>query len=204
MMSVLKTVGKGILYILGLPFFLLALVGMGIVGIFGLIFMFFKSIILFFTGRSLDDALPEDKLAKQIKETRAAQMEQPAFANNPYAQPQAAPQQQYQPQPQPQPQQMTIEEAVFGPQQQEHIPFEDEIKDEPVEEERSSDEIFESIFGNEHKEDDYTSVNIETEKADDEPIGEYVPNKSNQRIVADDSEEEDNSATNIYFGGDDD
>ena len=108
------------------------------------------------------------------------------------------------PQPQPQPQQMTIEEAVFGPQQQEHIPFEDEIKDEPVEEERSSDEIFESIFGNEHKEDDYTSVNIETEKAEDEPIGEYVPNKSNQRIVADDSEEEDNSATNIYFGGDDD
>ncbi len=70
MMSVLKNVGKGILYIIGLPFFLLILVLTGVAGIFVLIFMFFKSLILFFTGRSLDDELPEDKKARLIKENR--------------------------------------------------------------------------------------------------------------------------------------
>ena len=65
MMSVLKNVGKGILYIIGLPFFLLILVLTGVAGIFVLVYMFFKSIILFFTGRSLYEDLPEDKEAKR-------------------------------------------------------------------------------------------------------------------------------------------
>ena len=204
MMSVLKTVGKGILYILGLPFFLIILVGVGIAGIFVLIFMFFKSIILFFTGRSLDDALPEDKRAKEIKEGRTAPaagpiFEQPVYTNNSYTQ-------QVPPQPTPQP--TTIEEAVFG-QPEERIPHEDEIEPapapQPVEEERSTDEIFESILGSEPKEEKYTNVNVEPEEQDDEPIGQYIPHKSNQRIVEDtEEEEEDNSATNIYFGGDND
>ena len=151
MMSVLKTVGKGILYILGLPFFLLILAGAGIAGIFVLIFMFFKSIILFFTGRSLDDELPEDKKARLIKEGRGTPtagpiLEQPVYTNNSYTQ-------QIPPQAEPQP--MTIEEAVFG-QPQERIPHENEIEPapapQPVEEERSTDEIFESILGSEPKE----------------------------------------------------
>ena len=198
-MSVLKTVGKGILYILGLPFFLVTLVGVGIAGIFVLIFMFFKSIVLFFTGRSLDDELPEDKKARLITEgttTSNCVSEQPMYMNNQYNQPQQA-----------QPQPTTIEEAVFG--SQERIPFENEIEPAPapqqVEEERTSDEIFESILGPEAKEDKYQKVNIEPEKNDDEPIGEYIPHKSNQRIVEDtEEEEEDNTATNIYFGGDND
>ena len=107
--------------------------------------MFFKSIILFFTGRSLDDALPEDKKAKEIKEGRPASaagpiFEQPVYTNNSYTQ-------QVPPQPAPQP--TTIEEAVFG-QSEERIPHEDEIEPapapQPVEEERSTDEIFESIL----------------------------------------------------------
>ena len=201
MMSVLKTVGKGILYILGLPFFLIILVGTGIAGIFVLIFMFFKSIILFFTGRSLDDALPEDKKAKQIKEGRTAPaagpiLEQPVYTNNTYTQ-------QVPPEPTPQP--TTIEEAVFG-QPEEKIPFEDEIQPAPAAQpERSTDEIFESILGTEQKEEKYTNVNVQPENNDDEPIGQYIPHKSNQRIVEDtEEEEEDNSATNIYFGGDND
>ena len=199
MMSVLKTVGKGILYILGLPFFLIILVGVGIAGIFVLIFMFFKSIILFFTGRSLDDELPEDKKARLIKEgqTNTATgpiIEQPVYINT------------QQVSPQPEPQKTTIEEAVFG-QSQERQPFEDEIKTqpEPVQEERTSEEIFESILSTEPKEEEYRNVNIEPEQDDEEPIGQYIPHKSTQRIVEDnEEEEEDHSATNIYFGGDND
>ena len=78
-------------------------------------------------------------------------------------------------------------------------------QEQPVEEERSTDEIFESILGSESKEEKYTNVNVEPEEQDDEPIGQYIPHKSNQRIVEDtEEEEEDNSATNIYFGGDND
>ena len=201
MMSVLKSVGKGILYIIGLPFFLLILVGVGIAGIFVLIFMFFKSIILFFTGRSLDDELPEDRKARMIKEgmpaTSSPVIEQPVYPNNPYQEPQ------------PQPQQSSIEDVVFG-QPEQKVPYTDEPQplqeEESIHEERTSDEIFESILGKEEKHDDYQSVSIEPEKHDDEPIGEYIPHKSTQRIIVDneEEEEEDNSATNIYFGGDND
>ena len=201
MMSVLKSVGKGILYIIGLPFFLIILVGVGIAGIFVLIFMFFKSIILFFTGRSLDDELPEDREAKKVKENNSNPVqpiiEQPVYVNNPY------PQQVVNPQP------SSIEEAVFG-SQQERIPFENEVQ--PVqpplshpEEERTNDEIFESMLGVDQKE-KQTTINVEQPQPKDEPIGQYIPHKATQRIVEEKEEEveEDHSASNILFGGDDD
>ena len=72
MMTLLKNVGKGILYIIGLPFFLIVLLGTAVMGLFMLVFMFFKSIILFFTGRSLDDDLPEDIKVKEIKTGRSS------------------------------------------------------------------------------------------------------------------------------------
>ena len=59
-MAILKAVGRGFLYIIGLPFFLIVLLGTAVAGLFMLVFMFVKSIFLFFTGRSLDDDLPED------------------------------------------------------------------------------------------------------------------------------------------------
>ena len=199
MMAVLKNVGKGILYILGLPFFILILVLTGIAGIFVLIFMFFKSIILFFTGRSLDDELPEDRKARQIKEGNNPTPAAPREENivNTYIPPQPA-----------EPQQSSIEEAVFGQTvnpEPEQEPIPEYIPEPQEEEERSSDEIFDSIFGNTTtpEEPEYRTVDIETPEEED-PIGEYIPHKSRQRIVEDNSEDEDNSATNIYFGGDDD
>ena len=199
MMSVLKNVGKGILYIIGLPFFLLILVLTGVAGIFVLIFMFFKSIILFFTGRSLDDELPEDKKARLIKESKDQTLN--ASQNEPMVNtyvPPAAPQEE----------QTNIEEAVFGSQ------FVSTPKEEPQSEpqqqyvdERSSDEIFDSILGTttevKEEEEKFRTVDIETPKAHEEPIREYVPHKSQQRIVEDSEEEEETSATNIYFGGGD-
>lgn len=58
-----KSFGKGILYLVLLPVIIVVLAIYGIAGLFGFIFLFFKSIILFFTGRSLYDDLPEDKEA---------------------------------------------------------------------------------------------------------------------------------------------
>ena len=68
MASLFKTIGKGILYIIALPFFLLMLAINAVFGIFLLLFTFIKSIIYFFTGRSLNDDLPEDRMARDIKE----------------------------------------------------------------------------------------------------------------------------------------
>ncbi len=197
MMSVLKNVGKGILYIIGLPFFLLILVLTGIAGIFVLIFMFFKSIILFFTGRSLDDELPEDRKARLIKEGKPG-----TIINAPQDEPVVNT---YIP-PEPQPQPSSIEEAVFG-QRPEPTPEPDPAPmPEPVQEERSSDEIFDSILGTTtapKEEEEFRTVDIESPKPQEDPIREYVPHKSQQRIVDDTEEEEESSATNIYFGGND-
>lgn len=63
--SFFKSFGKGILYLFVLPFLLIILALYGIAGLFGFVFLFFKSIVLFFTGRSLNDDLPEDIEAKK-------------------------------------------------------------------------------------------------------------------------------------------
>lgn len=66
MESIFKSVGKGLLYLLVLPLFLLVISCYAIVGLIMFVYLFFKSIILFFSGRSLDIELSEDKKAKQI------------------------------------------------------------------------------------------------------------------------------------------
>ena len=65
MVNFLKNFGKGILYILVLPFLVVALAIYAVVGIFVFIFLAIKGLFLFFTGRSLYDDLPEDKEAKK-------------------------------------------------------------------------------------------------------------------------------------------
>lgn len=84
MIGFLKKIGMGIAYIFVLPIYIVALALYGLVGLFLLLILFIKSIYLFFTGRSLDDDLPEDKEAKDIlakKETSPAPS-QTSFANN--------------------------------------------------------------------------------------------------------------------------
>ena len=61
MVNLLKTFGKGILYIIGFPFFVVTLLIFGVIGIFLFIFHLFKSIIYFFTGQKFFPELPEDK-----------------------------------------------------------------------------------------------------------------------------------------------
>ncbi|MCB9497917.1 MAG: hypothetical protein H6688_00495 [Erysipelotrichaceae bacterium] len=79
MEGLFKSFGKGLLYIFVLPFFLLVMAGYALVGLIAFIFLFFKSIILFFCGRSLDIELPEDKKAKEIIRNALPASSNPVF-----------------------------------------------------------------------------------------------------------------------------
>lgn len=65
MINFFKNFGKGILYVLVLPVIIVALAIYAVVALFVFIFLAFKGLILFFTGRSLYEDLPEDKEAKK-------------------------------------------------------------------------------------------------------------------------------------------
>ena len=69
MVSLLKTFGKGVLYVVGLPFFILALVIFAIIGIFAFLYQIIISIFFFFTGRTFFPELPEDKELRLKKES---------------------------------------------------------------------------------------------------------------------------------------
>jgi len=71
-------VGKGLLYLLVLPIFLVVITIVAIVGLFGFVYLFIKQIILFFTGRSLYADLPEDIKVKALLEP----VEQPSVAQD--------------------------------------------------------------------------------------------------------------------------
>ena len=73
MISLLKTFGKGLLYVIGAPFFLVALALFGVIGLFAFIFQIIKSIIYFFTGQSFFPELAEDKKLRLMKEAAEAQ-----------------------------------------------------------------------------------------------------------------------------------
>ena len=65
MLNLFKNFGKGILYVLVLPFLLVGLAIYAVVAFFVFIFLAIKGLVLFFTGRSLYEDLPEDKEAKR-------------------------------------------------------------------------------------------------------------------------------------------
>ncbi len=87
MVNLLKTFGKGILYILGFPFFIVALLIFGVIEIFLFIFHLFKSIIYFFTGQKFFPELPEDKELRLKQEAAyAAANPQPIIDQDPIIQ----------------------------------------------------------------------------------------------------------------------
>ena len=70
--------GKGLLYVIGLPFFLVALAIFAVIGLIIFIFQIIKSVIYFFTGQKFFPELPEDKELRLLKEGA----NQPAPTNN--------------------------------------------------------------------------------------------------------------------------
>lgn len=68
MIKLLKMFAKGLLYVIGFPFFVLALIIFAVIGIFLFLYQFVKSVIDFFTGRTFFPELPEDRELRLKKE----------------------------------------------------------------------------------------------------------------------------------------
>ena len=85
MVDLLKAFGRGILYVILCPFFLVVLALFAVIGLLAFIFQLFKSIFYFFTGQKFFPELPEDKELRLKREAEEA-------ARNPQPQPQVQPQ----------------------------------------------------------------------------------------------------------------
>ena len=206
MASLLKTFGKGILYVLGLPFFILALLIFGVLGIFAFLFQFFKSIIFFFTGQKFFPELPEDKELRLLKAGASPSIEpEPQREQDiimPY-QEEAEPEPVFEPapeEPEPEPVATTIEDACFKPS------FEvepEEQEPEEVIEEEIHEEGLNDLLDDEPEEDPFetnipmgdeehtileTAEKKESEEELVEELETYVPRSSN---YADDFDDED-------------
>lgn len=81
MVSFFKNFGKGVLYVLVLPFLLVGMAIYAVVALFVFIFLAIKGLVLFFTGRSLYEDLPEDIEAKKRLAPASATNEQTQVTN---------------------------------------------------------------------------------------------------------------------------
>ena len=195
MISLLKTFGKGILYVIGAPFFIVALVIFGAVGFVAFVFQIFKSIIFFFTGQKFFPELPEDKKLRLMREA-AHQQNQPAEQDNnsniisPIVEEEL-------PEPEPSPIFMTrnepeptIEETVF----EDTSSLEDFVNDEEEEE----------LSEPPHEEEEHTVLETNNEQVKEEEEFEeletYVPRSSTYSAANDDEEDNDtNSGVDINY-----
>lgn len=83
MINFLKSFAKGILYLLVLPAIIVALAIYAVVALVMFVYLAIKGIVLFFTGRSLYDDLPEDiEAKKRLNPTPAAASPTPTTNTN--------------------------------------------------------------------------------------------------------------------------
>ena len=221
MVNLLKTFGKGILYIIGFPFFVVALLIFGVIGIFLFIFHLIKSIIYFFTGQKFFPELPEDKQLRLKQEAAYAaahpentiieqdpmvqdniespMIEQVAFSEEPAYEKPIYQEPKYRP---------LYEEPLYNePKVEEPLPKQEpEIEEPKVEEEAPL--LEEATFEQEENDEDVlseltrdepehsidTSIEEKEEPVDDEPLEEYVPRGS---TYLDDVEEDDASTGGV-------
>ena len=195
MISLLKTFGKGLLYVIGAPFFVVALILFGAIGLMAFIFQIFKSIIFFFTGQKFFPELPEDKelrlqkeeafkQANPVVEDTTPNIVTPIFEEEvPAVEKEPAPIAVERSKPEP-----TIEETVFEDtssledltNDEEEVP-ESSIKEEPVEEKHA-----------------VLETNDEPEEEEYEELETYVPRSSNYS-AADDEENDTDSGVDINY-----
>ncbi len=211
MVSLLKTFGKGILYVLGLPFFILALLLFGVAGIFAFLFLFFRSIIYFFTGQKFFPELAEDKQLRLLKEGGVQpelEKEMERDIITPYQdmeEPEPEPTletmvSEPEPEPEPEPVVPSVEDACFKPS------FEAEPEPEEIIEEEIHEEGLNNLLDDEPEEEpletnipigdeEHTILETAEEKESEEDLVEeletYVPRSSN---YADDFDDEDTDA----------
>lgn len=211
MISLLKTFGKGILYVIGAPFFVVALALFGVIGLGAFVFQIIKSIIYFFTGQKFFPELPEDKKLRLMKEAANQEAEEaktsdvfsplyeePKIGSEYEKQEEAQPEpiviQRTNPAPAPQPAQ-TIEEAVF----EDTSSLEDFINNE--EEEKQEEPIEngeEQIIEEEHTVLE-TNDSPQEEEEKYEELETYVPRSSTYSAADDDEDNNDtDSGVDIF------
>ena len=196
MIGLLKTFGKGLLYVIGAPFFIVALLIFGAVGLLAFIFQIFKSIIFFFTGQKFFPELPEDKelrlkqeeayrKANPVEENHSSNIISPIIEEAPLPEKEPVVEEKKELEP-------TIEEVVF----EDTSTLEDFINDE---EEVSETQIEET---KEEPVDNHTVLETNGEPKEEEEEFEeletYVPRSSNYS-AQDDEENDTDSGVDINY-----
>lgn len=215
MVDLLKAFGRGILYILCFPFFLVALALFAVIGLLAFLFQLIKSIIFFFTGQKFFPELPEDKELRLMREAEEAK-------NNPQPQPQVN-NQPYQggllyeetydeddfleeptgeaPLPR---QQATIEEVVFEEEPREEVsPIQAPVEEKPApimqEVNRPEPEPSKELLHEEDSQDDFLDpFDVEEQRAEEEELEVYQPKGTTDDTYSIDEDDTD-SGVNINF-----
>lgn len=204
MLNLLKTFGKGILYVIGLPFFLLALILFAAFGLLAFIFQLIKSIVFFFTGQKFFPELPEDRELRLMQE----KANQPPVQDTPVEQTNNQVPPQFVPFPQPQDSvneqpldhEPTIEETVFNePNYQQTTEPEDSEETAPLEDLVDDSEQEEDITEEETVLE--TSEEVEQEEEKEEELETYVPLSSKYDDQIDD-DDDDGSEGGVNIGYD--
>ena len=219
MVDLLKAFGRGILYILCFPFFLVALALFAVIGLLAFLFQLIKSIIFFFTGQKFFPELPEDKELRLMREAEEAK-------NNPQPQPQPQPQVNNQPYqggllyeetydeddfleeptgeaPLPR-QQATIEEVVFEEEPKEEVsPIQAPVEEKPApimqEVNRPEPEPSKELLHEEDSQDDFLNpFDVEEQQAEEEELEVYQPKGTTDDTYSIDEDDTD-SGVNINF-----
>ena len=219
MVDLLKAFGRGILYILCFPFFLVALALFAVIGLLAFLFQLIKSIIFFFTGQKFFPELPEDKELRLMREAEEAK-------NNPQPQPQPQPQVNNQPYqgsllyeetydeddfleeptgeaPLPR-QQATIEEVVFEEEPREEVsPIQAPVEEKPApimqEVNRPEPEPSKELLHEEDSQDDFLDpFDVEEQQAEEEELEVYQPKGTTDDTYSIDEDDTD-SGVNINF-----
>ena len=199
MISLLKTFGKGLLYVIGAPFFIVALVLFGAIGLLAFIFQIIKSVIYFFTGQKFFPELAEDKKLRLMKE-EANKANQPVKEDNSSAiispifeeekkEPEPAPIFVQRSTPEP-----TIEESVF----EDTSSLEDFIDDEPEQNVKEEDELELEKDDDEVQEEEHTVLETSKEEVEEDEFEEletYVPRSSNYN--SNDEDEDNDTSTGV-------
>ena len=220
MVDLLKAFGRGILYILCFPFFLVALAIFAVIGLLAFIFQLIKSIIYFFTGQKFFPELPEDKELRLMREAEQAR-------NNPQPQPQASnqslggllyeetydeddfleePAPQASPLPRPNP---TIEEVVFEEEPAPEVsPIQTPVEETPApapavqETSRPEPEPSKELIPDDNDdptEDFLDPFDVEEEEPEEENLEVYRPKGTTDDTYSIDDDDDTDSGVNINF-----
>ena len=199
MLALLKSFAKGVLYIILLPFLIVAIVLFGAYGLFAFVIQIIMSVIFFFTGQKFFPELPEDKELRLLKE-QASQPEFPIPDEQEDKDPVSYQEEVIKEEP---PHvspvfHQSVEEACFQEEEEEVALSNEEEEDieSEIEEEESSEEE-DNVLSNALR--DLLTGSKEEEEIEEEQLEEYKPKTSSYSQEYDEDDTEDNNGVNINF-----